>query len=328
MTLKNLIVLAGLIFLLSGCSAGQMFGNKFQGNRYLDNKDYRQGELVFRDAVAQDPDAPLANYYLGRFLLAQDKSQQALPYLQKAASLEQSNTDYLFWQGRAQGAVGDLRAERASYLKVLRINAKHVPALTSLGHNQFKQKEYRVAHATYTKVLSLQPNSPSALFNKALIDRIIKHPKDERAGWLAYLKKYPVGDFAAKATGYLNRSGDFSYQNHNIGGQNVSLPRVEFQGLTTTITSTSLRTLNAVGRAAIKEKDRKLQVVVFQQNDKKLAKARAISVRQYLLEKFPALKPERIGVSWFGEPDNTVVQGKTIRNPESVNFFLTDQSKA
>jgi tetratricopeptide (TPR) repeat protein len=323
MTVKNVFVLAGLVFFLSGCATGQMFKNSFQGNRYLDNKDYRQGELVFRDAVAQDPGAPLANYYLGRFLLAQDKPQQALPYLQKAASLEQSNTDYLFWQGRAQGVLGDMRMEHASYLKVLQINAKHVPALTSLGHNQFKQKEYRAAQATYTKVLSLQPNSPSALFNRALLARILKHPKEERAGWLTYLSKYPAGDFAVKATSYLNLSGDFSYQIHNFGGQGIALPRVEFQALTTEITSTSLRTLNDVGRAAMKMKDSKLQVVVFQQNNKNLAKARAISIRQYLLEKFPTLTPERIGVSWFGAPEQTVIQGKTIRNPESVRFFFT-----
>jgi len=323
MTVKKLIVLAGLIVLLSGCSAGQMLKNSFQGNRYLDNKDYRQGELVFRDNIAQDPDDPLANYYLGRFLLAQEKPQQALPYLQKAASLEQSKTDYLFWQGRAQGAAGDLRTERASYLKVLRINEKHIPALTYLGHNQFKQKEYKAAQATYDKVLTLQPNSPSALFNKALLARILKHPKEERAGWLAYLRKYPAGDFAVKATGYLNLSGDFSYQIHNIGDQEIALPRVVFEPLTAKITSTSLRSINVAGMAATKMKDRKLQVVVFQQNNKKLAKARAISIRQYLLEKFPTLTPERIGVSWFGEPEKTVIQGKKIQNPESVRFFFT-----
>lgn len=324
MKMKNITILASFVFLLSGCSAGLMLKNSFQGNRYLNNKDYKQGELTFRDAVAQTPSDPLANYYLGRFLLAQEKPQQALPYLQKAASLKSSKTDYLFWQGRAQGAIGDLKKERASYLKVLLIDKKHVPALTYLGHNQFKEKEYKAAQATYTKVLSLQPNRPSALFNQALISRILKQPKEERAGWLTYLSKYPAGDFAVLASGYLNLSGDFSYQSHNLGGQKVALPKVQFQPLTAKITSTSLRSLNIVGRAATKIENGKLQVVVFQKSNKKLAKNRAISIREYLIRKFPTLTPERIGISWFGVPEKRVFQREVTQNPESVRFFFTD----
>lgn len=324
MRVKTIIVLAGFTFLVSGCSTVQTINKNYQGNKYLDNKNYSQGELVFRDSVAQHPGDPLANYYLGRLLLAQEKPQQALPYLQKAVLLDPSDMDYLFWQGRAQGATGDLRMEHDTYLKVLQIDAKHIPALTYLGHNQFRQKEYKDAQATYTKVLSLQPDSPSALFNRALLARILKHLKDERAGWLAYLRKYPAGNFAVKAVGYLNRSGDFSYQIQNIGDQQIALPSVDFLPLSAQISSTSTRSLSIVGKAATKMKDRKLQVVVFQQNNKALAKARAISIRQYMLKKYPTLTPERIGVSWFGEPEKTKIQGKTIRNPESVRFFFTD----
>jgi len=324
MRMKNLLFLAGVVFFLSGCSATQMLTNSFQGNRYLDNKDYRQGELVFRDAIAQDPEAPLANYYLGRFLLAQEKPKQALPYLRKAVSLDPGDIDYLFWQGQAQGAIGDRRNEQNSYLKVLRIKENDIPALTALGHNQFKQKKYKAAQKTYTKVLSLQPNSQPALFNQALLAKILKHPKEEKAGWLAYLKKYPVGDFAVKATGFLNRLGDFSYQSHNIGGQKFALPRIEFEPHTAQITLASSRALNVIGRTATGQKNSKLQVLVFQQNDKKLARSRAVSIRQYLLDNYPALTPDRIGVSWFGQPEKMVIQRKKIKIPQSVRFFSTD----
>jgi len=323
-TLKNAIVLAGLVFILSGCSAGQMLKNSFQGNRYLDNKNYKQGELVFRDAVAQDPGDPLANFYLGRFLLAQEKPQQALPYLQKAVSIDPNEIDYLFWQGRAQGMSGDRRMEGDSYRKILNIEENHLPALTYLGHNQFKQKKYQAAQKTYTKVLSLQPNSPSVLFNRALLAKILKQSKDERAAWLAYLKKYPVGEFAVKATAFLNRSGDFSYHSHNIGGLKFALPEIKFESLSAQILASSLPSLNVIGRTAMKMKDGKLQVLVFQQNDKKLARSRAISIRNYLLESFPALTPEKIGVSWFGEPEKMAIQGKKIQNPQTVHFFSTE----
>ncbi|MDK9708322.1 MAG: tetratricopeptide repeat protein [Desulforhopalus sp.] len=298
--------------------------NNYQGNRYLENQDYRQGELTFRETVTQNPNDPLANYYLGRFLLAQNKAQPALPYLKKAASLDRKNTDYLFWQGVAQGELGESKMERESYRKVLALNANHVQALTYLGHNQFKAKEYEAALITYNKVLGIWPNSPSALYNRALIARILKDTPEEKAGWLAYLNRYPAGDFAIKATGYLNRLGDFSYQNHDLGGRATTLTKIWFEPLTDKLAPISSRALNVVGATATNMKNGKLQVVVFQQNNKDLAKARAISIRQYLLGKFPGLTPERIGISWFDEPEEFEIQGKKIQNPDSVRFFFTD----
>lgn len=324
MRFQHFIAFLSLVFLLNGCSAGQTMQNNYQGNRYLENKDYRQGELTFRETVTQNPNDPLANYYLGRFLLAQNKAQQALPYLKKAASLDQKNTDYLFWQGVAHGELGESKMERASYRKVLAINAKHAEALTYLGHNQFKVKEYEAALVTYNKVLEIWPNSPPALYNRALIARILKHTPEEKAGWLAYLNRYPAGDFAVKATDYLNQLGDFSYQNHNLGGRTTTLTKIWFEPLSDKLAPISARALNVVGATAAKTSNGKLQVVVFQQNNKDLAKARAISIRQYLLGKFPGLTMERIGISWFDEPEELDIQGKKLQNPDSVRFFFTD----
>ena len=324
MRFQHVISFLCLVFLLNGCSAGQTMKNSYQGNRYLENKEYRQGELTFREAVAKNPGDPLANYYLGRFLLAQKKPQQALPYLNKAASLDQKNIDYLFWQGVAHGELGDSKMERESYQKALGINARHLQALTYLGHNQFRAKEYEAALVTYNKVLEIWPNSPSALYNRALIARILKHAPEEKAGWLAYLYRYPTGDFAIKATGYLNQLGDFSYQNHALGGRTTTLPKIWFEPLTDKLAPISTRALNVVGATATNMNQGKLQIVVFQQNNIKLAKSRAISIRQYLLDKFPGLTPDRVGISWFGEPEQSEIKGKKLQNPESVKFFFTD----
>lgn len=324
MRFQHFISLLCLVFLLNGCSAGRTMQNSYQGNRYLENKDYRQGEVTFREAVTKNPSDPLANYYLGRFLLAQNKPKQALPYLKTAASLDRKNADYLFWQGAAHGKLGESKKESESYQKALGINAKHVQALTYLGHNQFKAKEYETALVTYNKVLEIWPNSPSALYNRALIARNFKRTHEEKAGWLAYLYRYPAGDFAVKATGYLNQLGDFSYQNHDLGGQTTTLSKIWFEPLSDKLAPISTRALNIVGATATKTNNGKLQVVVFQQNDKDLAKARAISIRQYLLGKFPGLTPERIGISWFGESEVFEIQGKKLQNPDSVRFFFTD----
>jgi tetratricopeptide (TPR) repeat protein len=327
MRLQNIILLFSAVLLLNGCSVGQMVKNSYQGSRYLETQDYSQGELTFRKAVAEEPDDPLANYYLGRFILAQDKPKQSLPYLGKAASLAPKNTDYLFWQGVAQGKAGKSKMERKTYQKVLAINEDHVPARTFLGHNQFLAKEYKAALATYNKVLEIAPNNRSALYNRAMLARHLKYTSEEKDSWLAYLWRYSTGDFAVKATEYLNQLGDFSYQNQNLGGQRTTLPKIRFTPLSDEIASGSLNTLNLIGDTATNLKKGKLQIVVFQQNNKNLAKTRALSIRKYLLDNHSALSPTRVGVSWFGVPEKLVILGKKQKNPDSVRFFFTGLEK-
>lgn len=322
MRFQHFISVVCLVFLLSGCSVGQMMKNSFQGNRYLENKDYEQGEVTFREAVAQNASDPLANYYLGRFLLAQSKPQQALQYLQKAASLKKTDTDYLFWYGVALGELGEGIQERKSYQKVLDINGKHLQALTYLGHNQLKAKEYKAALATYQKVLKISPYSPSALYNRALITRIQKAP-EEKAYWLAYLSSYPSGDLAIQAIDHLNLLGDFSYRNHSLGGRTITLKKIEFEPFTEKLAASSSPSLDVVGATASNIGKGTLQVIVYQENNKKLARSRADSIKKYLLGKFPGLTKDRIGISWFDQPEIVKIQGKKFKNPESVQFFLT-----
>jgi hypothetical protein len=156
-----------------------------------------------------------------------------------------------------------------------------------------------------------------------MLARLLKYTSEEKASWLAYLWRYTTGDFAVKAADYLNQLGDFSYQNHNLGGQRTTLPKIWFKPLSDEITSGSLNTLNFIGDTATNLKTRKLQIVVFQLNNKKLAKARALSIRKYLLSKHPGLSPKRIGVSWFGVSEKLVILGKKQKNPDSVRFFFT-----
>ena len=160
-----------------------------------------------------------------------------------------------------------------------------------------------------------------------MLARHLKYTSEEKASWLAYLWRYSTGDFAVKATDYLNQLGDFSYQNHNLGGQRTTLPKIWFKPLSDEITSGSLKTLNFIGVTATNLKKGKLQIVVFQQNNKKLAKARALSIRKYLFDKHPGLSPKRIGVSWFGVSEKLVILGKKQKNPDSVRFFFTDLEK-
>ncbi len=323
MRFVNLLFVMAAALLLGGCGVGQIIKNNVQGTHYLQTRDYGAGEKTFRQAVAIDPDSAQANYYLGRFLLAEKKPDQALPFLDKAVRIDPRDTEYLFWQGVALGELGRWKQERAAYEKILKLQPKHLQALIYLGHNQLKSKRYEAALATYQKVLDIWPSSPSALYNRALIAKILKRSPEEKAGWLTYLSAYPSGALAARAADHLNLLGDFTYRNHYLGARVVTLTKIWFMPFTAKLSPAARPSLDVVGATAVNMGKGKLQVVVYLLNDKKLARARAVAIKKYLLKKFPALAARGIGISWFDRPETMVVRGKKLRNPESVSFFLT-----
>ncbi len=323
MRFKSIVILGCSVLFLSGCGAGMTIKNSFQGARYLQSKDYSEGESTFRTAVADTPGDPLANYYLGRFLLAQKKPAQALPYLRKAVSFDHKDVDYLFWQGVTQGELGLIQQERKSYQAALALKENHLQSMIYLGHNQLKAGEYEASLATYQKVLGIWPSSPSSLYNRALIARILKRSPEEKVGWLAYLFRYPSGNLAIQATNHLNSLGDFSFQNHNLAGRTITLARITFRPFSAILNKRALRSLDVIGATASNIGKGKLQILVFQENNKELARLRAVSIKKYLLGKFPYLTTGKIGISWFDKPEKLKIDGKRVVNTESVRFFLT-----
>ncbi|WP_457575643.1 tetratricopeptide repeat protein [Desulfomarina sp.] len=312
------------LILLSGCTIGRTVKGDFFGRYYLETGEYGRGEDLFRRTVLADPDDVKANFYLGRFLLAEKKVKEALAYLKKAVLSESDNPDYHFWYGLAWGESGNLKRERESYLRALQYDRKHLQALLYLGHNLFRDGQYDGALQRYQETLAIWPECRTALYNRALIARILKRTAEEKNGWLAYLKVYPSGSLAIRAADYLNELGDFSFQNHMLGARMITLGEIVFNVSGSTLDSRSLPSLDVTGATAAGMMDGKLQVIVYQKNNKKLAKARALAVRSYLYEKYPELKKRGVGVSWFGIDRVIKIGGRTIRNHGAVRFLLAD----
>ena len=77
------------ILFLALCVAAALLGcSDITGKYYLRNEKYAQGVKAFEKAHRDNPNDPAANYYLGRFYLAQEKGQQAIPLLRRAVELE------------------------------------------------------------------------------------------------------------------------------------------------------------------------------------------------------------------------------------------------
>lgn len=329
MYIKNSFYCFALI-MLTGCiqaaDLGQTLKHQVQGSHYMMTRDYTRGEETFRQAVLENPENAEGNYYLGRFLLAENKSTEALGYLQKAVSIAPGDVEYTFWLGVAYGENGMRGKERSSYLEALRIDKNHLQSLIYLGHNQLKSKEYEAALATYAKALHLWPESPSALYNRALILKFLDRTPEEKIAWLKYLSLYPAGNLARKATDHLNRLADFSYRNHSLGARTITLKKISFVPFTDELDSSSYPSLKLVGAVASNMGQGTLQIIVYQKKNKTLAKKRAISIRNYFRKTFPDLSG-RIGISWFSVPEEFSVAGKRLQSNESVRFFLTDLKK-
>lgn len=330
----NRLVYLAVVVLLTGCAPAENIGMqavevgksiqlRVLGEHYLQTDNLERGEEAFRQAVRERPDSAEANYYLGRFLLAGGKAKEALPPLEKAADLEPGKADYHFWLGVACGENGLRDREAKSYARALEIDPKHVQSHIYLGHLQLRKKLYGEALDSYRKTLEIWPESPAALYNRALILKALGRTPEERTAWLEYLALYPAGNLARRATDHLNKLGDFSYRNHTLGARTLTLERIAFKPFTAELDSSSHPSLKLVGATAVNMGRGTLQVAVFQKNNRELARKRAISIKKYLQDQFPDLRGDRIGISWFAVPEEFTVGGKKLRADESVRFFLT-----
>jgi tetratricopeptide (TPR) repeat protein len=300
------------------------YSNTAKGNRYMETGEYRQAEIDFKEAVREHPDNAIARYYLGRFLLAQNKAAEALPHFQRTVALDPGNADYFFWLGVTYGELGDGNAEMKSYEQALRANGRHPQAHLYLGHLRLRNGEYKQAIKAYDAVLKEVPTNAAALYNRALILDIEGKDTEAKKAWLEYLKWYPAGQHALQATDHLNVLGDFSYENHFLGNRTVTLAEIKFQRSGSKVSLSAYPSLRLVGATTANLKKGTLQVVVYVNKNNKLAKQRAIEIENTLHELVPTIDSKRIRISWFDAPEKVVNGEKVFVKSESVRIFLTD----
>lgn len=318
-----------MLFLLSGCVnrniEGSLQGMKYDivGEHYLMKKQYEVGYSYFSDALKVSPDNPKANFFAGRFLLARNNPGKAIPYLKKAVQLAPMDGDNHFWLGVAYGESKNPKKERQSYQKALAVDHDHLQALIYLGNNQLKRKHYKEAQDLYQKALEIWPESPGALYNRALASKYLKRTPEEKAGWIEYLNHHPSGALARRAVEHLNVLGDFSYRIQQFGVRSVPVKSITFQPLRPEINASSKFSLQQVGKIAASRENSILQVVVYQKNNIKLAKNRAIAIKRYLERKFPDLREGRIKTSWFASSEKVSVKGRKHFLGASVRFFTS-----
>lgn len=308
-----------IAFLVSGCSI-QDFGSSFKANHYFNQKNFEKGVAEFSNDVNANPNNATAHYYLGRLYLVQDNYRNALVHLREAVAIEPDDPDYRFWLGVAYGESGNPIEEQQQYAYALRQNSSHAQAKLYLAHLLLKQGQYRKALERYDGLLKKYPYNASALYNRALCLKLTNQKSDEKEAWLNYLKYYPSGFLAIKATDNLNKLGDFTYRNHQFGHRTVTLKKITFSRDRLAFDArVSMRLAGAI-LSNLPKGD--LVITVFSESEEEMARQRAINLRAFLLEEYPRLDSNRIKLSWFGSPEKLFWNGRQYINRESTRMYL------
>ena len=314
MDTKKWLLLLILVLWIPGCTS-------LKGERLLRNEQYQAGVATFKNIVQEEPKNPEAQYYLGRFYLALERPEEALPHLKGAVQGDPARADYHFWLGVAYWAIRDFESERNSYIKALVIDPKHVPARLYLAHTFLDSGEWQAALDNYDLLLRREPYNPEALYNRALALTELGRPKEETKAWKQYLEYYPEGKWALRAVDHLNELGDFSHRNFTIGYRRVTLENISFSPNSAKLLSNGKPFLKVLGTILSINDQVWLEVVCYKNGDPSLAAARATAVRDYLMQEFPWLKPSRIGARGIGRKERVKVGSKVYLLDDSTTFI-------
>ena len=291
------------------------------GKKLFENEQYPSAVKYFSQVLEKQPNNSWANFYMGRSLLALEKPAEALLYLQKAVALSPENADLHFWLGVAYWGVLEFDKERQSYERALELNPDHFPAMVYLGHNYLDRGDWILALQQYEKTLRIDNTCSQALFNRALAYKNLKSREKEVLAWKDYLALYRNGMWAIRAAEHLNDAGDFSYRSHILGVRKIVLRKLVFKNSEAEIEPSSNASMDRVGEILKNNPNLRVHIVVYKNNDQKLAKARSKWIKTYISKKFQ-IASKRLKTSWFGISERGVSIGQMNYSlHESVRFI-------
>jgi tetratricopeptide (TPR) repeat protein len=310
-----------IFFVLLGCT----IITKFEGEYYLGEEKYNEGIDVFREKLQNDPWDSEAHFYMGRYLLAINKPNEAFSYLKQAVRLNFKNADYHFWLGVCYNELDKPIDEKKSYLRAIKYDPRHIDAHLYLGHSYLEHRQWDKALVQYKQVLKLDNNHPQALYNCGLALNKLQRYSKEIAAWKEYLKFYPEGKWAIRAVDHLNARGNFEYRNYIIGYRRVPLKQIRFEELTKSLIEDTIPSVDAIGSILSVNKKIHLKIIGYQNGNKSLAKKRADTLGNYLINNFSEIEPYRLTTEGIGTPEKIKIGSKEYSLSNSINVVTIEK---
>lgn len=119
-------------------------------------------ERLARQLTVRHPQHPLGWKALGSAMLAQQRDQEALPALERAAQLAPADASILTGLGEALQRLGLSSEAEAAYRKALGVDPRSLAALVGLAAARIKAFRYADAESTCRQALALAPESAQA----------------------------------------------------------------------------------------------------------------------------------------------------------------------
>jgi uncharacterized protein HemY len=73
------------------------------GIQLFETKKFPEAKKYFESYTNNNKNDPVAASYLGRIFLREENYEKAITWLEKAIKLDENNSDYHLWLGRAYG---------------------------------------------------------------------------------------------------------------------------------------------------------------------------------------------------------------------------------
>ena len=323
-TLKWIFSVVGILA-ASLLTAGAAPGN---GVALFEKGNYTEARKVLSAAVAEAPDDPRSQFYLGRTYLALEETTLALPHLERAVGLAPDNAVYHFWLGVNYWALLDLDRELAEYDRALAIDPNLLPAHVYAGHNQLDRGQWQAALGHYLAVLQVLPEHPEALYNAGVALQELGRQEEALAVWRRFLQHHQGDALAVGAVRNLNAAGDFSYRAFPVGPRFVVGPSPGFQDDTLAIDPQLTEALDKIGRSLESIDPLTLHIITFAKDNDELAMQRAKAVKRMVIENFPDIPPASVRISWFGQAETIRIADHTYQLKASINLFTAQTSEA
>ncbi|KAB2892098.1 MAG: tetratricopeptide repeat protein [Desulfobulbaceae bacterium] len=233
----------------------------------------------------------------------------------------------------AQGKAGPATVNRAtnSTEKALRNNQQSnsgatnsILFLLNLARNLSDSGNYPGALHQYEKILRINPQEQTALFNRAICLNRINDTKNEQQAFTGYLDHYRTDRWAIEAVAYLQEIGVFDYQVVIIGGRKIVVNQKVLLGSHAQARQQELeRLMTYLSQYPSGE----LHLVVFCQDDLELGKTIATRLKRQIHALIGNNREIPVRISWFDEPA-LIRTAKGAQHELEKGLFLFTQPSA
>lgn len=160
--------------------------------------DLSQANAALDRAVAQQPKSAALVNDAADVLMRANQYQAALARYTRAAELSADNPLYWLNSGRAQLALKQTSAARASFQKALQLRARWLPAVSALVLTDLQAKDFASARSRVNELLASQPDDVDALALAGDVQWAAGQFAEAQSSYGKAQQRHPSASLAAK----------------------------------------------------------------------------------------------------------------------------------